>query len=162
MASNPAGSDGRGKLIAVLGTSDPSRNLAISALLQECIERHGWSERLDVSAAGYANGAGRMERGASRELSERGVCPAKDRCPDVEIDAAPIASADCLVVATDEEADLFLTWPESSGKQVFALTEFLGSEGWAVGDPTSDLSVFIKQVSDAVPMVLRSIIAGGL
>ncbi len=151
-----------GKSIAVLGTSDPSRNLAISALLRECIERHGWSERLEVSAAGYAGGAGKVASAAFAELTARGVCPAKDRCPDIEIDAAPIAAADCLVVATDEEADLFLTWPESTGKPLFALTEFLGSDGWAVGDPSSDLALFLKQVGDAVPMVLRSIIAGGL
>lgn len=151
-----------GKSIAVLGTCDPSRNLAISVLLRECIERHGWGQRLGVTAAGYADGAGRARSDALRALAESGVRPSSDCCPDIEIDTAPISSADCLVVGTDEEADLFLTWPEASGKPVFTLSDFLGTESWAVDDPAAELGSFLAQVNEAVPLLLRSIIAGGL
>jgi hypothetical protein len=62
-------------------------------------------------------------------------------------------------VATGEDAELVVTWPELDAKQVFALSDYLGEEAWAVVDPAAALGDYVAQVQEGVPHLLRALIA---
>jgi protein-tyrosine-phosphatase len=147
------------KSITVVGAHKPSRNLALAQLLSECIAKHGWSERLVVVAAGVADGAGRASLGDVQMLSRSGVDLDKANCPDFAADPRIVEEADCVVVGSDAEAGIVISWPESAGKQVYALTEFLNEEPSAMDDPAADLAQFVNQVTEAIPHLLRAVVA---
>lgn len=142
--------------VAVVGGQSPDRNLILSALLLDSIQRHGWSERIDVVSVGYGQGAGPADQAALTALGLVGVEPA---CPDLDSDANLLEDSDAVVVATGEDADLVVTWPELEAKQVFALVDYLGDEGWAIADPGAALDDYVAQVKESLPHLLRALIA---
>ena len=142
--------------VAVVGSQSPDRNLILSALLLDSIQRHGWSERIDVVSVGFGLGAGPSDLAAMTALGLTGVEP---NCPDLESDAELLEGSDAVVVATGEDADLVVTWPEVEAKQVFALVDYLGEEGWAIADPSAALSDYVAQVRESLPYLLRALIA---
>ena len=142
--------------VAVVGSQSPDRNLILSALLLDSIQRHGWSERIDVVSVGFGQGAGPSDQAALTALGLVGVEPA---CPDLDSDADLLEDSDAVVVATGEDADLVVTWPELEAKQVFALVDYLGDEGWAIADPSAALDDYFAQVKESLPHLLRALIA---
>jgi len=145
--------------ITVVGAHRPSRNLALAQLLSECIAKHGWSERLDVMTAGVADGAGRAPIGEVQILSRSGVELDRAHCPDVRVDRWIVEEADLVVVGSDDEAGIVISWPETAGKQVYALTEFLDQAPSAMDDPDADLVQFVNQATEAIPHLLRAVVA---
>jgi protein-tyrosine-phosphatase len=145
--------------IAVVGAHHPVRNLALAHLLSQCIAEHGWSERLVVAAAGVADGAGRAGMADLAALARSGLELGRASCPDLASDPTVVEEADLLVVGSDAEADIVIQWPESEGKEVFALTDFIEEEPSAMDDPTADLAQFVSQAAEAVPLLLRALIA---
>lgn len=145
--------------ITVVGAHRPARNLAVAQLLIDSIAKHGWSERLDVSSVGVADGAGRAPIGEVELLLRSGVDLDRAHCPDAMVDRRIVDEADLLVVGSDDEAGLVISWPESAGKQVYALTEFLDEEPSAMDDPEADLVQFVTQAAEAIPHLLRVLVA---
>jgi protein-tyrosine-phosphatase len=82
-----------------------------------------------------------------------------DGCPDIEAEPDALEESDVVVVVTGEDADLLISWPEADGKQVFALSDFLGEDGWAIVDPRSPIGEYVAQVREAVPLLLRALVA---
>jgi hypothetical protein len=72
-----------------------------------------------------------------------------------------LAEADCFVVASEEDARLFLEWPEAQGKYIFALTDYLDESGWAIRASDSGFRDFVDEVNDVIPSVLRELVARG-
>ena len=142
--------------VAVVGSQSPDRSLILSALLRDSIQRHGWSERIDVVSIGFGAGAGRSD---PKVLAAVGVSIDAPACPDLDSDSLPLEESDAVVVATGEDAELVITWPELDAKQVFALSDYLGDEGWAVVDPAAALGDYVAQVQEGVPHLLRALIA---
>ena len=142
--------------VAVVGSQSPDRSLILSALLQDSIQRHGWGERIDVVSIGIGAGAGRSDPSA---LAAVGVRTDVRACPDLDSHSVPLEESDAVVVATGEDADLVVSWPELDAKQVFALSDYLGEEGWAVVDPAAALGDYVAQVQEGVPHLLRALIA---
>ena len=145
--------------ITVVGVHRPSRNLALAQLLSECIAKHGWGERLAVSSAGLADGAGHASLGEVEMLSRSGVDLSSANCPDLATDPRMVEEADYLVVGSDDEAGIVISWPEAVGKQVYALTEFLPEAPSALDDPDADLVQFVSQAAEAIPQLLRAVLA---
>ena len=142
--------------VAVVGSQSPDRNLILSALLLDSIQRHGWSERIDVVSAGFGQGAGPSDPAALAALGLVGVEP---DCPDLDTEADLLEESDAVVVATGEDADVVVTWPEVEAKQVFALVDYLGGEGWAIADSSAALGDYVAQVRESLPHLLRALIA---
>jgi protein-tyrosine-phosphatase len=142
--------------VAVVGSQSPDRSLILSALLLDSIERHGWGERIGVVSVGFGPGAGEID---ARVLESVGLDAAAPSCPDVERDSASLEGSDAVVVATGEDAEILISWPEVEAKQVFALSDYLGEEGWAIEDPQSALADYVAQVKEGVPHLLRALIA---
>jgi len=147
------------KSIAVVGTRTASRSVAIATLLQDCIARHGWTERLSVSVAGWGAGAGDADATDIGMLAHDGYEPIALWCSDVVADHAVLADADCFVVASEEDAYVFLEWPEAEGKHILALTDYLDEAAWAIRAADSGFRDFMDEVTDAVPSVLRELVA---
>jgi hypothetical protein len=80
-------------------------------------------------------------------------------CPDVEVQPDTLEDSDVVVVPTGEDADFLISWPEAEGKQVFALSDFLGEDGWAVVDPGSPILEYVSQVREGIPLLLRALVA---
>lgn len=145
--------------IAVVGANKPARSLALAHLLSDCIARHGWSERITVSTIGVASGAGPAQTDDVAALARSGVEVAATFCPDLAEDPTLIDEADYVVVCSDEEANVVIQCPESEGKQVYALTDFLGPEPTPLDDPDSDLASFVTQAAEAVPHLVRAVLS---
>ena len=142
--------------VAVVGSQSPDRSLILSMLLVDSIERHGWGERIGVVSIGFGSGAGATDTSA---LALLGLNVSARHCPDVESDSTSLEDSDAVVVATGEDAEILITWPELEAKQVFALSDYLGDEGWAIEDPQSALGDYLEQVREGVPHLLRALIA---
>jgi len=145
--------------ISVVGAHRPSRSLALAHLLSDCIAKHGWSERFSVKAAGVLSGAGHAPPSDVEALSRGGVRLEATTCPDVSAEGWLVEEADYLVVGSDDEAGIVISWPESVGKQVYALTEYLHEFPSAMDDPDADLVQFINQATEAIPHLLRAVLA---
>ncbi len=155
MFEEPAAS----RSISVVGSHRPARNLALAHLLNDCISKHGWSERLTVTLGGVASGAGRAPAREIEALSRGGVNLDSNHCPDLNADRWIVEEADYVVVGSDDEAGLVISWPESAGKQVYALGEYLDEFPSAMDDPDADLVQFINQATEAIPHLLRVVLA---
>ena len=142
--------------VAVLGSQSPDRSVILSALLLDSIERHGWGERIGVVSVGFGPGAGAIDAGALKSI---GLSAGASSCPAVEDDASSLDDSDAVVVATGEDAEHVISWPELEAKQVFALSDYLGEDGWAIEDPASALGDYAAQVKEGVPHLLRALIA---
>ena len=112
--------------VAVVGSQSPDRSLILSALLIDSIERHGWGERIGVVSIGLGPGAGATD---ARALASLGLSVSARSCPDVESDSTSLEESDAVVVATGEDAELLITWPEVEAKQVFALATISETKG---------------------------------
>ncbi|RMD83214.1 MAG: hypothetical protein D6815_07125 [Candidatus Dadabacteria bacterium] len=143
----------------MIGTQSPGRTLAMGLLVADCIARHGWSERLKVECAGFGDGAGVPSPAELGLMAEAGLDTSLPECPDVEARLDMLEQANYLVVGCADDAVMFLEWPEAEGKQVLALSDFLGDEGWALGDPDADFGVFFTEAEAAAPLLLRALIA---
>lgn len=145
--------------VAVIGSQSPDRSAILAALLLDSIARHGWGERVEVVGAGLGLGAGALN---TRALSAAGIHVTSGPgagCPDIEAEPDTLEESDAVVVATGEDADLLITWPEADGKQIFALSDFLGEDGWAILDPRSPMADYVAQVREGVPLLLRALVA---
>jgi hypothetical protein len=147
------------KSVAVVGTRTASRSVAIATLLQDCIARHGWAERLIVSVAGWGAGAGDADETDLGMLAHDGYEPIALKCIDVGSDQGVLADADYFVVASEEDACVFLEWPQAEGKYILALTDYLDEGAWAIRAVDSGFRDFMDEVTDAVPCVLRELVA---
>lgn len=145
--------------IAVIGTQSPARSLAMAKILDDCIARHGWSERLSVRVSGFGPGAGLMAPAESEHLAAAGWGPSDRACPALESSPELVEAADYLVVGSDEEANLFIQWPGAEGKPVLAFCDFADPEASVLNDPRADLASFCHELVEAVPSLLRSIVA---
>ena len=92
-------------------------------------------------------------------LSRSGVDLSSANCPDLATDPRMVEEADYLVVGSDDEAGIVISWPEAVGKQVYALTEFLPEAPSALDDPDADLVQFVSQAAEAIPQLLRAVLA---
>ena len=148
--------------IAVLGALDPGRNLTILLSLRDYFDRRGWSERIAFSTGGLGKGAGRASGEWLESLQRHGWQVEARDFPDVELHPKILDDADYFVVATSEEADALLEWPEATGKEILALTDF-GDEAehvtWALEDPAANIDDFSEQVVETVPLLARAVIA---
>jgi protein-tyrosine-phosphatase len=145
--------------VAVIGSQSPDRSAILAGLLLDSIARHGWGERVEVLSAGLGPGAGPLD---ARALAAAGIDVTSglgDGCPDIEAEPDSLEESDVVVVVTGEDADLLISWPEADGKQVFALSDFLGEDGWAIVDPRSPIAEYVAQVREAVPLLLRALVA---
>jgi protein-tyrosine-phosphatase len=131
----------------------------LAHLLADCIAKHGWAERLEVTLAGVADGAGRAALADLEALARTGLDVTRGNCPDLAADPSLVEEADLLVVGSDAEASIVIQWPESEGKQIFALTDYLDDEPSALDDPGADLARFVNQAAEAVPLLLRAVVA---
>ena len=147
------------KSVAVVGTRSASRSVAMATLLQDCIARHGWAERLIVSVAGWGAGSGDADATDLGMLAHDGYEPIARRCTDVAADQAVLADAHCFVVASEEDACVFLEWPQAEGKYILALTDYIDEGAWAIRAVDSGFLDFMDEVTDAVPSVLRELVA---
>ncbi len=150
---------GSGKAVTVIGTQSPGRTLAMGLLLQDCIARHGWQQRLSVLRAGFGDGAGTPREEEVEMIVGAGLDAAGVACPDVEAQLDMLETAEYLVVGCADDAVMLLEWPEADGKHVFALSDFLGEEGWALTEPEADFGRFFEEAEDAAPRLLRALIA---
>jgi hypothetical protein len=131
----------------------------LAGLLLDSIARHGWGERLQVVGAGLGAGAGPLD---TQALAAAGIAVTEELrggCPDVEAEPATLEDSDVFVVPTGEDADFLISWPEADGKQIFALSDFLGEDGWAVVDSGSPIPEYVSQVREGVPLLLRALLA---
>ena len=87
--------------IAVIGTQSPERSLAMARLLDECIEKHGWSERIRVDVAGLGAGAGEADAAELDGVRCTGDDVTVSACPDVEQNPDLVGAAECLVVGSE-------------------------------------------------------------
>jgi hypothetical protein len=145
--------------VAVIGSQSPGRSAILASLLLDLVARHGWGERLEVVGAGLGAGAGPLDAGA---LAAAGVTVTEELrrgCPDVEEEPGALEDSHVLVVPTGDDADLLISWPEADGKQIFALSDFLGEDGWAIVDPGAPIVEYISQVREGVPLLLRALVA---
>ena len=143
----------------MLGSQSPNRTALFSALLADSIARHGWSERVEIVCSGFGTGAGRVDVASLATVGVVATSDIPQTCPDVEDEIERLEVSDVLVVTTDAEAREFISWPEVDGKQVFALSDFLGEEGWAVRDAQAPLSDYAIQVREGVHLLLRALVA---
>lgn len=145
--------------VAVIGSQSPDRSAILAGLLLDSIARHGWGERLEVIGAGLGAGAGQADK---KVLADAGLASTPElgnECLDVEAEPDALDESDVLVVSTGEEADLLISWPEADGKQIFALSDFLGEDGWAVSDPAAPMAEYVSQVREGIPLLLRALVA---
>lgn len=145
--------------IAVVGTRSAAHSLAVATLLKDSIDRHGWAGRLRVEVAGLGGGAGAASAVELRMLRQDGREPIGASCIDVGENQDLLAGADCLVVASADDAQLFLEWPQADGKQVYALTDFLDADAWAIEDPEAGFRDYVDEVERAVPALVGTLIA---
>jgi hypothetical protein len=142
-----------------VGTCSASRSVAIATLLKDGIDRHGWAERLVVCVAGLGAGAGQADTIDIGMLARDGYEPIADWCADVGHDQSLLADADCFVVANEEDAVLFLEWPEAQGKHILALTDYLEDGAWAIRALDSGFRDFMDEVNDVIPSLLRELVS---
>jgi protein-tyrosine-phosphatase len=131
----------------------------MATLLKDCIERHGWAERLRITVGGLGAGAGRADTTEIGMLARDGFTPFAGACADVGKDQTVLADADCLVVASADDAALFLEWPEAEGKYVLAFTDYVDDSAWAIQSPDSGFRDFVEEVQDATPSLVRALVA---
>ncbi len=148
-----------GKSVAVIGTQSPGRTLAMGLLVGDSVQRHGWGERLRVECAGFGDGAGLPREEEVALIADAGLRADDLETPDVEANLGMLAAASYLVVGCADDAVMFLDWPEAEGKQVLAMSDFLGDDGWALADPDSDFGVFFSEAEEAAPLLLRALVA---
>jgi protein-tyrosine-phosphatase len=145
--------------VAVIGSQSPDRSAILAGLLLDSIARHGWSERVEVVGAGVGAGAGRLD---TATLAAAGIAMTEELgrgCPDVEEEPDTLEESDVVVVPTGEDADFLISWPEADGKQIFALSDFLGEDGGAIVDPRAPIGEYVSQVREGVPLLLRALVA---
>ena len=145
--------------VAVIGSQSPGRSAILAGVLLDSIARHGWGERLEVIGAGLGAGAGPLD---TQALAAAGIDVTKELrrgCPDVEAEPDALEGSDVVVVPTGDDADFLISCPEADGKQIFALSDFLGEDGWAILDPLAPLVEYVSQVREGVPLLLRALIA---
>lgn len=147
------------KAVAVIGTRAASRSVAMATLLQDCIDRHGWSERLRVVVGGLGAGAGRADATDIGMLARDGFIPIAGVCENVGKDQSLLADADCLVVASADDAALFLEWPEAEGKHVLVFTDYVDESAWAIESADSGFRDFMDEIQQATPLLLRALVA---
>jgi protein-tyrosine-phosphatase len=145
--------------VAVVGTRTASRSVAMATLIRDCIERHGWSERLHVEVGGLGSGAGTADASDIGMLARDGYAPIAQACTDVRRNRGLLDGADCFVVASAEDAYVLLEWPEAEGKHVLALVDYLDEKAWAIADPESGFRDFMDEINDAIPFLVRALIA---
>jgi protein-tyrosine-phosphatase len=145
--------------VAVVGSQSPGRSVILAGVLLDSIARHGWGERLEVVGAGLGAGAGPLDAQALAAAGIDVMAELRGGCPDVEAEPATLVDSDIVVVTTGEDADLLISWPEADGKQIFALSDFLGDEGWAIVDPRAPILEYVSQVREGVPLLLRALVA---
>ena len=147
------------RAVVVVGTRTASRSVAMATLLQDCIERHGWSERLRVTVGGLGAGAGRADATDIGMLARDGFVPITGVCKDVGKDQTLLEDAACLVVASAEDAQLFLEWPQAEGKHVLAFTDYVDESAWAIESADSGFRDFMDEIQQATPSLLRALVA---
>jgi len=145
--------------VVVIGSQSPCRSAILSSLLLDSIAHHGWGERLVVIGGGLGAGAGPLDPEALAAVGIVVTPELRLGCPDVEDESDTLEDSDVVVVPTGEDADLMISWPEADGKQIFALSDFLGEDGWAIVDPRSALTDYVAQVRDGVPLLLRALVS---
>jgi len=146
-------------LVAVIGSQSPARSAILAGLLLDSIALHGWGERLEVVSAGFGAGAGPLDAEALAAAGIAVTAELRHGCPDVEAEPDALEESDVVVVPTGDDADLLISWPEADGKQVFALSDFLGEDGWAILDPRAPILEYVSQVREGVPLLLRALVA---
>lgn len=147
------------RAVAVVGTRTASRSVAMATVLKDCIDRHGWSERLRITVGGLGAGAGRADIAEMGMLARDGFQPIAGACADVGKDQSLLAEADCLVVACADDAALFLEWPEAEGKHVLAFTDYADEGAWAIESDESGFRDFVEEVQEATPSLVRALVA---
>jgi hypothetical protein len=145
--------------VVVLGAQSPSRVAVVAVFLAEAISRHGWSERVETSYCGFDSGAGCVDVAALAAAGVNDVAAIPLACPELQDEIERVGDSDILVVVTADELEELLGWPEADGKQLFAVSEFLGEDGWAVRDREAPLADYVEQVCEGVPLLLRAILA---
>ena len=131
--------------VAIVATQAAGRSDSLGALLRDSIDSHGWGERVSVSAIDLAGWAKAADDDASAAL---GDC---------------LKGADLIVVDRGEAADLILETDAAEGKQVMALSDFFedgSAERRALSEAGGDEKSFLDAAREAMPLLLRKIIAG--
>ena len=62
-------------------------------------------------------------------------------------------------VANEDDAVLFLEWPEAQGKHILALTDYLEEGAWAIRALDSGFRDFMDEVNDVIPSLLRELVS---
>ena len=145
--------------VAVIGTHSPARSLAMARVLDDCVQRHGWSGRVTVAAAGFGSGAGLADPDDVELITSLGFDIGHLACPSLDDAALVVDEAACLVVGSEAEADLLLEWPIADGKQVLAYADFLDGSNAAFSSPDTELELLVDNLERAVPELLRSLVA---
>jgi hypothetical protein len=128
-------------------------------LLRDCIARHGWSTRLQVTVGGLGAGAGAADRVDIGMLARDGYDPIAGACVDVSKDHGLLEDADCFVVASADDAQLLLEWPEADGKHVLAFSDYLDPSAWAIESAEAGFRDFVDEVEEATPSLVRALVA---
>lgn len=145
--------------IAVIGTQSPGKSLAMAGVLDDCVQRHGWSGRVSVTAAGFGSGAGLADPEDIDVINALGFDVIHPSCPSLDDATAVVDEAACLVVSSEAEADLLLQWPIADGKRVLAFADFFKGAESLFGSPQTELAQFVENLEQAVQELLRSLVA---
>jgi hypothetical protein len=105
--------------------------------------------------AGWGAGAGDADATDIGMLAHDGYEPIALWCSDV-VATRGAGGRDCFVVASEEDAYVFLEWPEAEGKHILALTDYLDEAAWAIRAADSGFRDFMDEVTDAVPPCCES------
>jgi hypothetical protein len=146
-----------GKTVMVVGSSSPARNAALELALRDCVERHGWGERVGIAGGGLGAGAGSVAVGDGSLLADAGLGTPLSAFPDLDLDRTLLGAAATVVAEDEATARRLVGYRELGRADLIRVDEVFPELAPSTERSLAeDLSAFV----DAAPELLRRVIAG--
>lgn len=140
----------------MVGCEGPGRTVLLTALLRDCVERHGWGRRLRVSAFGILGGCGAPSPAEVEAARRAGLELQNLHCGPVSemIDACQL-----IVAVSDFAADVVLETSGADGKPVVCLEDLVDPQTAGLLQKPCEPAELIEALAPEMPELLRKLIA---
>ncbi len=147
------------KRVGLVGCDRPGRTVVMAALLKDCIDIHGWGERLSVLPFGVLEGGGAADPEDLEAVRNAGLNTNDIAALSVEQSPDLLAGCEVLVAVSDVSADLVIQLPGCEGKAVLCIEDLVEGEVAAALRNGCASSELVKVLGPEMPEVLRKLVA---
>jgi len=147
------------KQVAMVGCEGPGRTALLAALLSDCIERHGWTQRVQVRAFGVLAGSGVPTPAEAEAARSAGLATENLRCASIDEGGRFVGNCELIVAVSDAAAELVIETGQAEGKPLLCLQDLVDGEAAALLQSPCEAVDLIESLAPEMPELLRKLIA---